>query len=99
MLSLIHELILTNTQLRISNNIIVHVCISATLAIMIYNWWHFSALCTANVGIVLSSASGNATVHSTVLLVCVAGGNFTPEVTWHFSGSLIQSNVSTKVMS
>ena len=75
------------------------VYISATLAIIIYNWWHFSALCTANVGIVLSSASGNATVHSTVLLVCVAGGNFTPEVTWHFSGSLIQSNVSTKVMS
>ena len=97
MLSPIHELILTNTQLPISNNI-VHVCISATLAIIIYNWWHFSALCTANVGIVLSSASGNATVHSTVLLVCVAGGNFTPEVTWHFSGSLIQSNVSTKVM-
>ena len=57
----------------------------------------FSALSTGNVGIVLSSASGNATVHSTVLLVCVAGGNSTPEVTWHFSGSPIQINVSSKV--
>ena len=57
----------------------------------------FSALSNANVGIVLSSASGNATVHSTVLLVCVAGGNVTPEVTWHFNGSSIQTNVSSKV--
>lgn len=64
----------------------------------INNRWHFSALCQANVGIVLSSTSGNATLHSTVLLVCVAGGNSTPEVTWHFSGSPIQSDASTKVL-
>ena len=58
----------------------------------------FSALSTADVGIiVLSSASGNATVHSTVLLVCVAGGNFTPEATWHFNGSYIQTTASSKV--
>jgi hypothetical protein len=49
------------------------------------------------VGIVLSSASGEAVVHSTVLLVCVAGGNVTPEVTWHFSGNPIQTDVSMKV--
>ena len=49
-------------------------------------------------GIVLSSSSGNASVHSTVLLVCVAGGSLPqPEITWHFSGSPIQTNVSTKV--
>ena len=56
-----------------------------------------SALSTG-VDIVLSSSSGNATVCSTILLVCVAGGSLPqPEITWYFSG-FIQTNVSTKVM-
>ena len=50
----------------------------------------------AEVGIVLSSASGDVTVRSTVLLVCVAGGSSTPVINWQFNGTRI-SNSSTKV--
>lgn len=52
-----------------------------------------------DVSIVLSSSDGNVTVHSTVLLVCVACGKSTPDITWQFNGSLIQANTSTRVNS
>ena len=50
----------------------------------------------AEVDIVLSSASGNVTVSSTILLVCVAGSTYTPVINWQFNGTMI-TNTSTQV--
>ena len=52
----------------------------------------FSFFAASFTGIVLSSSDGNATVHSTVFLVCVAGGTTAPEVTWQFNGVNISNN-------
>ena len=50
----------------------------------------------SDVDIMLSSASGNVTASSTVLLVCVAGGSSTPVISWQFNGNMI-TNASIKV--
>ena len=55
--------------------------------------------------IILSSASTNVTIGSTVLIVCVGAAtgdtNDTaasePDVTWEFEGNTVQNGTSTKV--
>ena len=72
--------------------IIIIIIISYTITL------YLSSAVSTNFGIVLSSASGNVTLSSTMLLVCVAGGSSAPNITWQFqNGTLINNDTSIKV--
>lgn len=72
--------------------IIIIIIISYTITL------YLSSAVSTNFGIVLSSASGNVTLSSTMLLVCVAGGSSAPTITWQFQNdTLINNDTSIKV--